>query len=157
MRIRFTRKPTFTKAVVAAAAFGAVFLATNSNLPMCTDPGAVLNPGGCLERQSYLHTWSGWLALISLAAGVLLLVLKQRTAATPVPQAPSHAAHAAHPAWPGVPGQPAAGPGGLPGHGQPSGFCGACGTRAVPGDSACRQCGARHEPANNSDARTRAS
>jgi hypothetical protein len=104
MRVRFTRKPTFTKAIVAAAVFAVVYLAANSDLPMCTQPGAVLNPGGCLVRQSYLHTWSGWLALISIVAGVLLLVLKQRTAPTPVSQAP---ANPAYQAWPGAPGQPA--------------------------------------------------
>ena len=78
-RIRFTKGPTFTKAIIAAAVFAIVYLASTSNLPSCSDTLAVLNAGGeCIERQSFLHTASGWLALICLVAAVLLLVLKHK-------------------------------------------------------------------------------
>ncbi len=80
MKIRITRQPTITKAAVAAAFFAIVFLATNSNLPSCSDPYAALNAGGCIVRQSYLHTACGWLALVSLATGVVLFILKRRPA-----------------------------------------------------------------------------
>src|SRR5580693_5827284 len=78
-RIRFTKGPTFTKAIIAAAVFAIVYLASTSNLPSCSDTLALLNAGGeCIERQSFLHTASGWLALICLVAAVLLLVLKHK-------------------------------------------------------------------------------
>jgi hypothetical protein len=80
MKIRITRQPTITKAAVATVFFAVVFIATNSNLPSCSDPYAALNAGGCIVRQSYLHTACGWLALVSLATGVALFILKQRTA-----------------------------------------------------------------------------
>jgi hypothetical protein len=80
MKIKFTRAPTITKAAIAAAVFTIVFLVTNSNLPPCSDPVAALNAGGCIVRQSYLHTASGWLALVSLITGVTLFILKQRKA-----------------------------------------------------------------------------
>jgi hypothetical protein len=78
MKIRFTKEPTITKAVIAAAVFTMVFLATNTNLPSCSDAVAALNAGGCVERQSYLHTASGWLALASLITAVVLFILKHR-------------------------------------------------------------------------------
>jgi hypothetical protein len=79
MKIRFTKAPTFTKAVIASAVFAIAYLASTSNLPSCSDTVAVLNSGGeCIERQSFLHTASGWLALICLVAAVLLLALKHK-------------------------------------------------------------------------------
>ena len=79
MKIRFTKEPTFTKAIIAAAVFTIVYLASTSNLPSCSDTAAVLSSGGeCIERQSFLHTASGWLALISLVAAVVLLALKHK-------------------------------------------------------------------------------
>ncbi len=160
MKIAFTRTPTITKAAIATAVFAIVFLATNSNLPPCTDAVATLNAGECIVRQSYLHTACGWLALVSLATGVVLFILKQRKASSLRQQAPSH------PAWSGalrsddtpmpaettVPearthgngiGQaPFGGPSGFPGPERASKFCTQCGTRAVAGDNFCQQCGA---------------
>ena len=78
MKIQFTRTPTITKAASATVVFTIVFLATNSNLPSCSDAVAALNTGGCIVRQSYLHTACGWLALASLITGVVLFILKQR-------------------------------------------------------------------------------
>jgi hypothetical protein len=78
MKIRFTKAPTITKAVIATAVFTMVFLATNSNLPPCSDTVAALNASGCVVRQSYLHTACGWLALASLITGVVLFIVKQR-------------------------------------------------------------------------------
>ena len=78
MKIRFTKAPTFTKAIIAAAVFAIVYLASASNLPSCNDTLAVLSSGGCIERQSFLHTASGWLALISVLAAVALLALKHK-------------------------------------------------------------------------------
>ena len=79
MKIRFTKAPTFTKAIIASAVFAIAYLASTSNLPSCSDTVAVLNSGGeCIERQSFLHTASGWLALICLVAAVLLLALKHK-------------------------------------------------------------------------------
>jgi hypothetical protein len=46
--------------------------------PLVRDAVAALNAGGCLVRQSYLHTGCGWLALASLITGVVLFILKQR-------------------------------------------------------------------------------
>lgn len=97
MKIKFTRTPTITKAAIATVVFTSVFLATNSNLPSCTDAVATLNAGGCIVRQSYLHTASGWLALASLITGVVLFILKQRRTFSAGQQAPSR------PAWSGVP------------------------------------------------------
>jgi hypothetical protein len=98
MKIKFTRTPTITKAAIATVAFTIVFLATNSNLPSCSDAVAALNAGGCIERQSYLHTASGWLALASLITGVVLFILKQRRNSSAGQQDPSR------PAWSGAPG-----------------------------------------------------
>jgi len=91
MKIRFTRAPTITKAAIATVVFAIVFLATNSNLPPCSDAVATLNAGECIVRQSYLHTACGWLALVSLATGVVLFILKQRKASSLRQQAPSRA------------------------------------------------------------------
>jgi hypothetical protein len=93
MKIKFTRTPTITKAAIATVVFTTVFLATNSNLPPCTDAVATLNAGGCIVRQSYLHTASGWLALASLITGVVLFILKQRRTSSAGQQASSR------PAW----------------------------------------------------------
>jgi hypothetical protein len=97
MKIKFTRTPTITKAAIATVVFTIVFLATTSNLPSCTDAVAALNAGGCIVRQSYLHTASGWLALASLITGVVLFILKQRKTSSAGQQAPSR------PAWSGAP------------------------------------------------------
>ena len=79
MKIRFTKAPTFTKAIIASAVFTIAYLASTSNLPSCSDTAAVLSSGGeCIERQSFLHTASGWLALICLVAAVVLLALKHK-------------------------------------------------------------------------------
>src|ERR1700723_2880951 len=78
MKITFTKTPTFTKGIIASAVFTIAYLASTSNLPSCNDTVAVLNAGECIERQSFLHTASGWLALICLVAAVLLLVLKHK-------------------------------------------------------------------------------
>lgn len=83
MKITFTKGPTVTKAAVATVMFTIVFLATNSSLPSCSNAVAAINAGACVERQSYLHTGCGWLALISLITGVVLVILKYRkTSAT---------------------------------------------------------------------------
>jgi hypothetical protein len=90
MKITFTKAPTLTKAVIATVVFTIVFLATNSNLPSCSDVVATLNAGACIERQSYLHTACGWLALASLITGVVLFILKHRKASSSDQQAPPH-------------------------------------------------------------------
>jgi hypothetical protein len=134
MKITFTKAPTFTKAMIAAAVFAITYLATTSNLPSCSDTIAVLNSGGeCIERQSFLHTASGWLALISLVAGVLLLALKHKdsilgrvASIQQTYQGPLAPASAQTPA---------------PVPGRASGFCAKCGTRFIPGDRFCQGCG----------------
>ena len=155
MKIAFTKAPTITKAVIATVVFATAFVATNSNLPPCTDAVATLNAGECIVRQSYLHTACGWLALVSLATGVVLFILKQRKASSAKAQQAM-----SHPAWSGTPGSAGmtmpearthgdgagqvigfAGRSGFPAPGQPSNFCAKCGTRAVAGDSFCQQCG----------------
>ena len=78
MKIRFTKAPTFTKAIIASAVFAIVYLASTSNLPSCSDTLAALNSGECIERQSFLHTASGWLAIIGLIAAVVLLAVKHK-------------------------------------------------------------------------------
>ena len=79
MKIKFTKAPTFTKAIIASAVFAIAYLASTSNLPSCSDTVAIFSSGGeCIERQSFLHTASGWLALICLVAAVLLLALKHK-------------------------------------------------------------------------------
>jgi hypothetical protein len=132
MKIKFTRTPTFTKAIIAAAVFAIVYLASTSNLPSCSDTAALFDSGGeCIERQSFLHTASGWLALISLVAAVVLLVLKHKNSILgwqaslqQANQAPSAKAQAQPPA-----------------PGRSSGFCAKCGTRIIAGDRFCQGCG----------------
>jgi hypothetical protein len=136
MKIHFTKAPTFTKAIIATAVFGIVFLASTSNLPSCSDTIAALNSGGCIERQSYLHTASGWLALFSLIAAVVLLALKHKETirgwvASAQQQAPQEQAPAA-PTFQAP----------APGPGRGSGFCATCGTRIIAGDKFCQGCGA---------------
>ena len=117
MKINFSKAPTFTKAIIASAVFTIVYLASASSLPPCSDTVAVLNSGECVERQSFLHTASGWLALISLVAAVLLLAVKHkdsflgREAPAPVTARASN-------------------------------FCATCGTRIITGDRFCQGCGA---------------
>jgi hypothetical protein len=144
-RIRFTKAPTFTKAIIAAAVFAIAYLASTSNLPSCSDTVAVLNGGGeCIERQSLLHPASGWLALICLVAAVLLLALKHKdailgrvTPAQPGYQGPSATATVpAHQAYQGPSAQPQA-----PVPGRASSFCAKCGTRIIAGDRFCQGCG----------------
>jgi hypothetical protein len=118
MKMSFTKAPTFTKAIIASAAFAIAYLASTSNLPSCSDTAAVLSSGGeCIERQSFLHTASGWLALICLVAAVLLLVLKHKDSLTgrqvQETTVPSRA----------------------------SSFCAKCGTRIITGDRFCQGCG----------------
>jgi hypothetical protein len=129
-RIRFTKAPTFTKAIIAAAIFAIAYLASNSNLPPCSDTALAYTGGECIERQSFLHTASGWLALVCLVAAVLLLVLKHKDAflgrqspAQPTYQGPSAATQ-------------------VPVPGRASGFCAKCGTRIITGDRFCQGCGA---------------
>lgn len=128
MKIRFTKAPTFTKAIIASAVFAIAYLASTVNLPSCSDTVAVLNSGGeCIERQSFLHTASGWLALICLVAAVLLLALKHKDSILRR-QAPVQQAHQGPPAPAPMPGRA-------------SGFCAKCGTRIIAGDRFCRGCG----------------
>ena len=138
MKIKFTKAPTFTKAIIASAVFTIVYLASTSNLPPCSDTAVILSSGGeCIERQSFLHTGSGWLALICLLAAVVLLVLKHKDsilgarASVPQPrQQPSAQAQAQAQAQVPVP---------VPG--RPSNFCAKCGTRIIAGDRFCQGCG----------------
>jgi hypothetical protein len=132
MKIHFTKTPTFTKAIIASAVFAIAYLASTSNLPSCSDTVAVLSSGGeCIERQSFLHTASGWLALICLVAAVVLLALKHKTSilglqasAQQARQEPVAQAQAQAPA-----------------PGQASSFCAKCGTRIIAGDRFCQGCG----------------
>ena len=133
-KINFTKAPTFTKAVVAAAIFAIAYLASASNLPSCSDTAAVLSGGGeCIERQSFLHTASGWLALICLFAAVLLLALKHKDSI--LGRLPS--ARRAYQA----PSPPDSAPVPVSAPGRGSNFCAKCGTRIIPGDSFCQGCG----------------
>ena len=134
MKIRFTKAPTFTKGIIASAVFAIIYLASTSSLPSCSDTAAVLASGGeCIERQSFLHTGSGWLALISLAAAVVLLALKHKDSIlgqqTPVRQA--HQGPQPR-QWPQAP---------APVPGRAPGFCAKCGTRIISGDRFCQGCG----------------
>jgi hypothetical protein len=140
MKIRFTKAPTFTKAIIASAVFAIIYLASTSNLPSCSDTAAVLSSGGeCIERQSLLHTGSGWLSLISLATAVVLLALKHKDSilGRPAPvQQPHQGPQAGQ--WP-QPGQWPQAPAPVPGR-APS-FCAKCGTRIIAGDRFCQGCG----------------
>jgi hypothetical protein len=130
MKIKFSKAPTVTKAIIASAVFAIIYLASGSSLPPCSDAVAALNSGACIERQSFLHTASGWLALICLIAAVVLLVLKHKDS-FPGRQAPAQQAHQ------GPPAQAQA-----PAPGRPSNFCATCGTRIIAGDRFCQGCGA---------------
>jgi hypothetical protein len=129
MKIRFTKAPTFTKAIIATAVFTITYLASTSNLPSCSDTVAVLNSGGeCIERQSFLHTASGWLALICLIVAVLLLALKHKDSILgQVRQARQGLSAQAQVS--------------APMNGQASSFCTKCGTRIIAGDRFCQGCG----------------
>jgi len=137
MRIKFTKSPTFTKGIIAAAVFTIIYLASASNLPSCSDTVAVLNSGGeCIERQSFLHTASGWLALICVIAAVLLLIVKHRvTIMGWSAQARQEWSAQNRPPAQEPPPAPAPVPGRTPS------FCATCGTRLITGDSFCQSCG----------------
>jgi zinc-ribbon domain len=131
MKIKFTKSPTFTKSIIASAVFAIVYLASTSNLPSCSDTAAILSSGGeCIERQSFLHTASGWLALICLIAAVLLLALKHKNSILGW-QASIQQAHQ------GPPERAQA-----QASGRASSFCVKCGTRIIAGDRFCQGCGA---------------
>ena len=127
MKVTFTKAPTFTKTIIASAIFTIVYLASTSSLPSCNDTVAVLNAGACIERQSFLHTASGWLALICLVAAVALLALKHKNSILGL-QAQVQQARQGRPAQTPVPGRD-------------SSFCAKCGTRIITGDSFCQGCG----------------
>ena len=136
MKLKFTKAPTFTKAIIASAVFAIAYLASTSSLPSCSETVAILNSGGeCIERQSFLHTASGWLALICLAAAVLLLALKHKnsilgwqSSLQQAHQGPSAQAQAQAQAP-------------VPAPGRASSFCVKCGTRIIAGDKFCQGCG----------------
>jgi hypothetical protein len=128
MKIRLTKAPTFTKTIIASAVFAIAYLASTSNLPSCSDTAAVLNSGGeCIERQSFLHTASGWLTLICLIAAVLLLALKHKDSILGL-QASVQQARQRPSAQVPVPGRDSC-------------FCAKCGTRIIAGDRFCQGCG----------------
>jgi hypothetical protein len=134
MNIKFSKAPTFTKAIIASAVFTIACLASTSNLPSCSDTAALLTSGGeCIERQSFLHTASGWLALICLLAAMLLLALKHKDSimgrlalVQQGHQGPSAQTQAQAQA---------------PVPGRASNFCAKCGTRIIAGDRFCQGCG----------------
>jgi hypothetical protein len=128
MKTRFTKAPTFTKAIIASAVFAIAYLASTSNLPSCNDTVAILSSGGeCIERQSFLHTGSGWLSLICLLAAVVLLALKHKNSILGW-QASVQQAHQGQPVQAQAPGRS-------------PGFCAKCGTRIIAGDRFCQGCG----------------
>jgi len=129
MKITFTKTPTFTKGIIASAVFAIAYLASTSNLPSCNDTVAVLNAGECIERQSFLHTASGWLALICLVAAVVLLALKHKNSLLGL-----HASVQQARQGPSAQAQ-------APAPGRASGFCVKCGTRIIAGDRFCQGCG----------------
>jgi hypothetical protein len=130
MKIRFSKAPTFTKAIIASAVFTIAYLASTSGLPSCSDAAAVFSSGGeCIERQSFLHTASGWLALICLVAAVLALALKHKNSIRGW-QASIQQAHQRPSAQAQAP---------VPG--RASSFCVKCGTRIIAGDRFCQGCG----------------
>ena len=133
MKITFTKAPTFTKAIIGSAVFTIVYLASSSNLPPCSDTAAVLDSGSgeCIVRQSFLHTASGWLALICLIAAVVLLVLKHKDSIL--------GARASLQQEGQGPSAPAPAP--APAPGRASNFCAKCGTRIIAGDRFCQGCG----------------
>jgi hypothetical protein len=128
MKIRLTKAPTFTKAIIASAVFAIAYLASTSNLPSCNDTVAILSSGGeCIERQSFLHTGSGWLSLICLLAAMVLLALKHKDSILGW-QASVQQAHQGAPVQAQTPGRS-------------PGFCAKCGTRIIAGDRFCQGCG----------------
>jgi hypothetical protein len=129
MKIKFSKAPTFTKAIIASAVFAIAYLASTSNLPSCSDTVAILSSGECIERQSFLHTASGWLSLICLVAAVVLLALKHKNSILGW-QASIQQAHQ------GPSAQTQA-----PAPGRASSFCVTCGTRIIAGDRFCQGCG----------------
>ena len=132
MKIKLTKAPTFTKAIIASAVFAMTYVASASNLPSCSDTAALLTSGGeCVERQSFLHTASGWLALLCLVAAVVLLVLKHKDSILER-QAAVHEAHQGPSAQAPLP---------TPVPGRASSFCAECGTRIIAGDRFCQGCG----------------
>ena len=134
MQIKFTKAPTFTKAIIASAIFAIAYLASGSNLPSCSDTVAVLSSGGaCIERQSFLHTASGWLALICLVAAVVLLILKHKNSILGWQASIQQAHH--------EPSAPAQAQAQAPAPGRAQSFCAKCGTRIIAGDSFCQGCG----------------
>jgi hypothetical protein len=141
MKIRFSKAPTFTKAMIGAAVFAIAYLASTSSLPSCSDTLATLNAGECIARQSFLHTASGWLALICVAAAVALLALKHKDSILGL-RATVQQAYQGPPTSPGQADErPAAR---VPGRGP--GFCAKCGTRVIAGDRFCQGCGVTVEP-----------
>jgi hypothetical protein len=135
MKLKFTKAPTFTKAIIASAIFAIAYLASTSNLPSCSDTVAVFSSGECIERQSFLHTASGWLSLILLVTAVVLLALKHKNSILgwqasiqQVHQGPSVQEQARAQEQAPVPGRA-------------SSFCVKCGTRIIAGDSFCQGCG----------------
>jgi hypothetical protein len=73
------RLVTIPKAVIVTVVFFIVWLASNSSLPSCNSANGVvnsLNGQACLERQSYLHIWSGWLAILFLILVVVLVAIR---------------------------------------------------------------------------------
>jgi len=128
MKITFTKAPTFTKAIIASAVFTIVYLASTASLPSCSDTVALINSGGeCIERQSFLHTASGWLSLICLVAAVLLLALEHKDSILRLQASVQQARQGASAQEP-VPGRA-------------SSFCAKCGTRIIAGDRFCQGCG----------------
>ena len=144
MKIRFTSAPTFTKGIIAAAVLGIIYLATTSNLPSCSSVTVLTSGGECIERQSFLHTASGWLALICVAAALVLLALKHKDAILGRTQSPANQPHQPH--------QPhqAQGPASAPVPGRTPDFCAKCGTRIIAGDRFCQGCGALMDPQSRS-------
>ena len=137
MKLKFTKAPTFTKAIIASAVFAIAYLASTSNLPSCSDTVAILSSGECIERQSFLHTASGWLALICLVAAVLLLALKHKNSILGW-QASLQQAHQGPSAQEQTQAHAQAQ---APVPGRASSFCVKCGTRIIAGDSFCQGCG----------------
>jgi hypothetical protein len=143
MKIRFSKAPTFTKAIIGAAVFAIIYLASTSNLPSCSDTVAVLNSGECIERQSFLHTASGWLALICVVAAVALLALKHKDSLLGL-RASVQQAHQGPATSPPQADQGPQAP--VPVPGRASSFCAKCGTRIIAGDRFCQGCGVTVEP-----------
>ncbi len=76
MKIKFTKAPTFTKAIIASAVFTIAYLASTSNLPRCSDTALILSSGGeCIQRQSFLHTGSGAAAVCALGPDGLMVAM----------------------------------------------------------------------------------